>query len=89
MSTAIEALEAELAAVFDAYPQQQIITSLPGLGLGLAARILGGIGDDPARFADTAGVRGFAGTAITRASGRSRLLSARHVCNRRLADACH
>ena len=90
MSTAIEALEAELATVFNAHPQQEIITSLPGLGPVLGARVLGEIGDDSARFADTAGLRSFAGTApITRASGRSRLVSARHVCNRRLADACH
>ena len=35
-------------------------------------------------------MRSFAGTApITRASGRSRVVSARRICNRRLGDACH
>jgi transposase len=56
----------------------------------LGARVLGELGDDPRRFADTAGLRSFAGTApITRASGRSRVVSARRICNRRLGDACH
>ena len=46
--------------------------------------------DDPQRFADARAVRSFAGTApITRASGRSRMVSARRICNRRLGDACH
>ncbi len=52
--------------------------------------MLAEVGDDPARFATADGLRSFAGTApITRASGRTKIVSARHVRNRRLADACH
>jgi hypothetical protein len=41
MSDAITALEAELAAVFDQHAQARIITSFPGLGPVLGARVLG------------------------------------------------
>jgi hypothetical protein len=62
----------------------------PGVGAILAGRLLAEIGDDPTRFATADGLRAFAGTApITRASGRSKLVSTRHIRNRRLADACH
>lgn len=54
----------------------------------LAARILAEVGDDPNRFETVRGVRAFAGTAPTRASGRSRYVKARKVRNKRLADAC-
>ena len=90
MSEAITALKAELATLFDQHAQAPIITSFPGLGPILGARVLGELGDDPHRFTDAAAVRSFAGTApITRASGRSRMVSARRICNRRLGDACH
>jgi transposase len=90
MSDAIAALETELATVFDQHAQATIITSFPGLGPVLGARVLGEIGDDPHRFTDARGLRSFAGTApITRASGRSRVVSARRICNRRLGDTCH
>jgi transposase len=75
---------------FHQHPQAPIITSFPGLGPVLGARLLGELGDDPNRFLDAQAVRSFAGTApITRASGKSRVVSARRICNRRLGDACH
>jgi transposase len=90
ISDAIAALKAELATLFDQHAQASIITSFPGLGPVLGARILGELGDDPHRFTDARAMRSFAGTApITRASGRSRVVSARRICNRRLGDACH
>jgi transposase len=90
MSDAIDALEAELASLFDEHSLAAVITSLPGLGPILGARVLGELGDDPHRFVDAQALRSFAGTApITRASGRARAVSSRRVCNRRLANACH
>lgn len=86
----IGSLEAELATRFESHPSAEILRSLPGLGLVLGARVLAEIGDDPTRFADPASLRAYAGTApITRASGKSRVVLARHVRNRRLADACY
>jgi transposase len=90
MHTAVEQLEQALTIEFDAHPLEPILRSAPGLGPVLAARVLAEIGDDPARFATADGLRAFAGTApVTRASGRSRRVTARKVRNKRLGDACH
>ena len=52
--------------------------------------MLAEVGDDDSRFSSVAGLRAFVGTVpVTRASGRSRKVSARHFRNKRLADACH
>lgn len=86
----IRELEHALAAHFDQHPDAEILDSLPGLGLVLGARVLGEYGDDPTRWPDAASRRNYAGTApITRASGRSRTVLARHIRNKRLADACY
>ena len=86
----IKQLEDALAASFDQHPDAEIIDSLPGLGLILGARVLGEFGDDPTRFTHAASRRAYAGTApITRASGRHRAVLARHIRNKRLADACY
>jgi transposase len=45
-------LEQALGEAFAQHPDAAIITSFPGLGTVLAARILGEIGDDRTRFAD-------------------------------------
>ena len=62
--------------------------SLPGLGVILAARILGEFGDDPDRYADAKARKNYAGTSpITRASGTKKVVLARYARNRRLGDA--
>jgi transposase len=56
----------------------------------LGARVLAEFGDAPGRYDDRRSRRNYAGMApITRASGRSRVVLARHARNRRLADACY
>jgi transposase len=91
LSTAAEnadRLEAAMATRFDEHPDAALITSMPGLGPVLGARILGELGDDRARFADAKSVKAFAGTApVTRASGTKRVVSMRVVRNKRLAQA--
>ncbi len=90
MQAAVTELEAALAEVFDAHQLAPILTSAPGLGAVLAARVLAEVGDDRERFSTAGGLRAFAGTApVTRASGRSHRVRARRVRNKRLADACH
>lgn len=90
MQAAVEQLEQALAVEFDGHPMAPVLCSAPGLGPILAARVLAEVGDDPGRFAGAGGLRAFAGTApVTRASGRSRWVTARRVRNKRLADACH
>jgi hypothetical protein len=56
----------------------------------LAARVLAEFGDDPHRYADAKSRKNYAGTSpITKASGKSRAVLARHARNRRLADALY
>ena len=84
----IATLEEALDEGFNTHPDAKTIRSLPGLGMVLGARVLGEFGDDPTRFATAQCRKNYAGSApITRASGRSVVVLARHARNRRLADA--
>ena len=68
-STCVADLEQALGEAFAQHPDAPILTSFPGLGTVLAARILGEIGDDRTRFTDAKALKAFAGTApVTRAS---------------------
>jgi transposase len=88
MQSGIAELETALNTEFERHHHANLLRAAPGLGPILAARVLGEIGDDPGRFATADALRSFAGTApITRASGRSKIVSARRIRNRRLADA--
>lgn len=90
MHAAVAALNSALTEEFSQHELAPVLTSAPGLGPVLAARILGEVGDDLARFESPANLRAFAGTApVTRASGRSSYVKARKVRNKRLGDACH
>ena len=84
----ITELEEGLTSGFEQHPDAGIVLSLPGLGTVLGARVLGEFGDDPNRYCNAKSRRNYAGTSpITRASGKSRAVLARHMRNRRLADA--
>jgi transposase len=90
MQTGIAELEAAMTAEYDQHPDAAILSPAPGVGPILAARVLGELGDDRARFPEATNLRCFAGTApITKASGRTKIVRTRHIRNRRLADACH
>lgn len=90
MHAAVASLNDALAEQFSQHVLAPVLTSAPGLGTVLAARILAEVGDDPDRFMTPASLRAFAGTApVTRASGRSSYVKARKVRNKRLGDACH
>ena len=81
-------LEHALGEAFHQHPDAPILTSFPGLGTVLGARILGEIGDDRTRFTDAKALKAFAGTApVTRASGRKRSVTMRVVRNRRPCQA--
>ncbi len=88
MTAQIESLAAELEASFEGHPDAEILSSLPGLGVVLGARVLAEFGDDPDRYVDPKARKNYAGTSpITKASGRSKVALARFARNRRLADA--
>ena len=84
----IDQLHTMLADRFDQHPDAVIYRSLPGLGDVLGARVLAEFGDDPERYDTAKSRKNYAGTSpITRASGRSRVVLARHARPRRLFDA--
>ena len=81
----------QLAALLEgegAHPDGAVLLSLPGLDARLAARVLGEVGDRRERFPTPAALQCYAGTApVTKASGKSRVVSARLACNRFLRQA--
>ena len=84
----IEVLGEVVADHFGRHPDAELITSLPGLGVILAARVLGEFGDDADRYVDAKARKAYAGTApITRASGTKKVVMARYARNKRLGDA--
>jgi transposase len=90
LNTQINELGEVVASHFGCHRDADIYASQPGLGTILSARIMAEFGDDPHRFADARARKNYAGTApITRASGRKKVVLARYVRNRRLADALH
>jgi transposase len=90
MAEQIGVLDAEVNRCFGQHPDAEIITSQPGLGVILGARVLAEFGDAKDRYVDAKARRNYAGTSpITRASGTRRVVLARYARNRRLADALH
>ena len=90
LNNEIAELQAVVAEGFGRHPDAEILTSQPGLGPVLGARVLAEFGDDPARYADAKARKNYAGTSpITRASGTRRVVLARYARNRHLADATH
>jgi Transposase/Transposase IS116/IS110/IS902 family len=84
----IAELEHALAEHFEQHPDAKTVRSLPGLGTVPGARVPGEFGDDRTRFTSPQSRKNYAGTSpITKASGRSRIVLARHARNRRLTDA--
>jgi transposase len=84
----VQSLQQEVGAHLGRHPAASIIVSQPGLGPIIGARVLAEFGDDPDRYADAKARRNYAGTSpITRASGKKRVVAARHIHNDRLIDA--
>src|SRR3954464_15736343 len=90
LTTQIAELQAVVAEGFGRHPDAEILTSQPGLGPILGARVLAEFGADPTRYADAKARKNYAGTSpITRASGTRRVVLARYARNKHLADAAH
>src|SRR6266511_2640345 len=74
------------ADAFSQHPDHAIITSFPGLADTGGARVLAETGDDRSRFTDPPALKAYAGSApVTRASGRSIVITRRRIKNDRLA----
>jgi transposase len=88
LSTECDSVEDLAAATNQDFADYTIITWFPGLADTSGARVLAEIGDDRARFTDARALKAFGGSApVTRASGRSILITHRKVKNSRLAAA--
>jgi Transposase IS116/IS110/IS902 family len=86
----IAELQAVVAEGFGRHPDVEIVTSQPGPGPVLGARVLAEFGDDHARYLDAKSRKNYAGTSpITRASGTRTVVLARYARNKHLADATH
>ena len=84
----IKTLQSEVEACFGRHPDAEIVTSQPGLGPILGARVLAEFGDDPDRYTSAKARKNYAGTSpITRASGKKHIVTARYIHNDRLIDA--
>ena len=79
----------DVEKVLDAHPLAQILTSMPGVGVKIAARLLAEIGGDVAAFPTAAHLAAYAGLApVTKRSGTS--IRGEHVNrggNKRLKNA--
>ena len=85
LSAQVEVLAEQVAAGFGRHPDVEIYLSQPGLGEILGARVLAEFGDDPNRYADARARKNYSGMApVTKTSGKSRVVLARHARNRRL-----
>lgn len=81
LKTEIAERERQITDHFDGLPEADWIRSLPGAGPNLGPALLACVGRDPNRFTDVAQARAFMGTApVTKASGRSRIVSFRRGC---------
>ena len=84
----IAELQTALSAHFEQHPDAKVIRSLPGLGMTSAPGCWASSVMHRTRFTSPQSRKNYAGTSpITRASGRSHVVLARHARNRRLADA--
>jgi len=84
----ITTMQGQVETHFGRHPAAEIVTSQPGLGSILGARVLAEFGDDPARYAPAEARKNYAGTSpIIRASGKKKVVLARFVHNDRLVDA--
>lgn len=90
LSRQVTALAEQVSAGFGRHPDAEIYLSQPGLGEILGARVLAEFGDDPKRYNDSRARKNYSGMApVTRTSGKSRVVLARHTRNRRLGDALY
>ncbi|MFC5186731.1 IS110 family RNA-guided transposase [Actinomadura harenae] len=88
-TTILDALTLELLEAFRGHPHAPIYCSFPGAGELTGARLLGEIGDDPARFRTARGLCAYAGASpVTWSSGESHTVTHRKIANRILKGTC-
>ena len=80
----------QIEALFQHHPDHDLFGSLPGVAETLAPRLLGEVGGDPQRFADTENLQCVAGTApVSYQSGQIHKVRVRYQCNKVLRHTVH
>jgi len=80
----------QIEALFKQHPDHDLFGSLPGAAQTLAPRLLGEMGGNPQRFADTAALQCVAGTApVSFQSGQIHRVHVRYQCNKVLRHTVH
>lgn len=80
----------QIEALFQQQPDHDLFGSLPGAARTLAPRLLGEIGGDTHRFADTQNLQCVAGTApVSYQSGQIHKVRVRYQCNKVLRHTVH
>lgn len=84
----IQRLTAAVEHALESHPDGALVASFPRVGRVNAAQLLAELGDDRGRFASEDHLAAEAGVApVTRASGKSRVVTFRWACNKRLRRA--
>jgi transposase len=79
-----------IEALFAQHPDHDIFGSLPGAGPKIGPRLLGELGNDPARFQTHQSLQCYGGSApVTKQLGKNRYVSFRRACNKTLRATLH
>jgi len=86
----LEALDREIASLYDHHPNKELLQSLPGVAETLGPVLAAELGTDVTRFVNLRGLKAFAGTCpVTVQSGKHRSVHIRRACNQHLRQALH
>ncbi len=86
----LEALDREIASIYDHHPNKELLQSLPGVAETLGPVLAAELGTDVTRFVNLRGLKAFAGTSpVTVQSGKHRSVHIRRACNQHLRQALH
>ena len=86
----IDELNGQIARLFNHHPDAALFRSLPGAGPVLAPRLLVALGTRRQRFAKASELQSYSGIApVTKRSGRTELVLARHACPKFLRQTFH
>ena len=86
----IEQYDRKIETVFNAHPEANLFTGVPGAGPALAPRLLVAFGTDRSRYDAADNVQSLSGIApVTRQSGKTRVVYARCACPKFLRQTFH
>jgi transposase len=86
----IEQYDQKIAKLFDAHPEANLFSGVPGAGPAMAPRLLVAFGTDRSRYESAENLQSFSGVApVTKSSGKTRVVYARCACPKFLRQTFH